>query len=42
MTPAFRERYICTDPQVTAAMDPKLLAHRDFIYHEYLELPVDL
>jgi len=42
MTPGFRERYICNDPQVTAAMDPKLLAHRDFIYHEYLELPVDL
>lgn len=38
----FRRRYTCEDPVVRAATTPQLLAHRDFIYHEYLELPVDL
>ena len=38
----FRRMYTCTHPTVMAAMSPHLLAHRDFIYHEYLELPVDL
>jgi glutathione S-transferase len=38
----FRRRYICDDSTVRAAMTPQLLTHRDFIYHEYLELPVDL
>jgi len=42
MLPEFRRRYICEDPVVRAATTPQLLAHRDFIYHEYLELPVDL
>jgi glutathione S-transferase len=42
MPPEFRRRYICEDPLVRAATTPQLLAHRDFIYHEYLELPVDL
>jgi hypothetical protein len=42
MPPEFRRRYICEDPVVRAATTPQLLAHRDFIYHEYLELPVDL
>jgi len=42
MPPEFRRRYICEDPAVRAATTPQLLAHRDFIYHEYLELPVDL
>jgi len=37
-----RRRYICEDPLVRAAITPQLLTHRDFIYHEYLELPVDL
>ena len=31
-----------TDPVVAAAVTPSLLEHRDFIYHEYLELPMDL
>jgi len=42
MAPDFRRRYICDDSTVRAATTPQLLAHRDFIYHEYLELPVDL
>jgi glutathione S-transferase len=42
ITPAFRAMYHCTDPAVTRAASPELFAHRDFIYREYLELPVDL
>jgi glutathione S-transferase len=42
MTPAFRKMYHCLDPIVTRAADLELFAHRDFIYREYLELPVDL
>jgi glutathione S-transferase len=38
----FRKMYVCTDPVVQAAPSAQLLAHRDFIYHEYLELPVDM
>jgi hypothetical protein len=42
MPAEFRSRYVCDDPMVRAATTPQLLAHRDFIYHEYLEVPVDL
>jgi hypothetical protein len=42
MPPEIRRRYNCDDPVVRAATTPQLIAHRDFIYHEYLELPVDL
>ena len=42
MPPEFRRRYVCEDLTVRAATTPQLLAHRDFIYHECLELPVDL
>jgi glutathione S-transferase len=42
MTPAFRRVYTCNNPEIMAAVTPQLLAHRDFIYHEYLELPIDL
>jgi glutathione S-transferase len=42
ISPGFRKMYTCSDPQVTAAASPQLLEHRDFIYHEFLELPVDL
>lgn len=38
----FRRMYQCANPVVRAALTPQLLAHRDFIYHEYLELPIDL
>jgi glutathione S-transferase len=42
MLPGIRKLYDCTDPLVRAATAPQLLAHRDFIYREYLELPVEL
>ena len=42
MPGAFRTMYTNTDPVVQAAVNPILLGHRDFIYHEYLELPIDL
>ncbi len=42
MPDAFRAMYINTDPVVQSAVKPILLEHRDFIYHEYLELPIDL
>jgi glutathione S-transferase len=31
-----------TNPVVAAAATPALMAHRDFVYHEYLELPMNL
>lgn len=42
MPAGYRRMYQCEDPLVRAALTPQLLAHRDFVYHEYLELPVDL
>jgi len=42
ITPAFRKMYECEHPAVTKAATPALFEHRDFIYHEYLQLPVDL
>jgi glutathione S-transferase len=40
MATAFRAFYTNKDPVVAAATSPLLLEHRDFIYREYLELPV--
>jgi glutathione S-transferase len=40
MATAFRASYTEQNPVVTAALSPLLLQHRDFIYREYLELPV--
>ena len=42
MPAGFRKMYDCTDPAVKGASSPQLFAHRDFVYHEYLELPVDM
>jgi glutathione S-transferase len=42
MSPGFRRTYTCTDASVMAAASPQLRAHRDFVYHQFLELPVDL
>jgi glutathione S-transferase len=40
--PAFlRAQYEVADPVVRAAVDPLLLEHRDFIYREFLPLPLD-
>jgi glutathione S-transferase len=40
MATAFRDFYTEKNPIVTAACSPPLLEHRDFIYREYLELPI--
>jgi glutathione S-transferase len=40
MASSFREMYTETHPVVVAAISPLLLEHRDFIYREYLELPI--
>jgi len=40
MANGFRDLYSETNPAVTAALSPRLLEHRDFIYREYLELPM--
>ena len=42
MSPGFRRTYTCADAAVMAAASPQLLEHRDFVYHQFLELPVDL
>ncbi len=36
-----RVTYTANDPRVVAAIKPIVLEHRDFIYHEYLQLPLD-
>jgi glutathione S-transferase len=41
MAPGLRRAQTVTDPQILRALDPILLEHRDFIYHKYLQLPVD-
>jgi glutathione S-transferase len=40
MATAFRAFYTEKNPVVTAAVSPLLLAHRDFIYRQYLEFPI--
>ncbi len=40
--PEVRATYVVQDPVVRAALDPALLAHRDLVYREHLELPVRL
>jgi glutathione S-transferase len=42
MPQPFRKTYTNTDPVIQAAVTPLLMEHRDFIYREYLELPIDL
>ncbi len=41
MAPQYRSAYTNRDPEIAAAVSPLLYEHRDFIYREYLELPVD-
>ena len=36
-----RESYTVKDPTLRAALDPQLLAHRDRIYGDHLELPIE-
>jgi len=40
MASSFREMYTERDPLVVKATSPLLMEHRDFIYREYLELPI--
>jgi len=40
MATAFRGVYREANPEVLRALTPTLLEHRDFIYREYLELPI--
>jgi len=42
MGPINRTLYTNTDASVQAAAHPLLMEHRDFIYKEHLELPIDL
>lgn len=42
MPEPMRRSYRVTDPAIRAAADPALLEHRDRVYREYLELPIDL
>lgn len=42
MPEPMRRSYTVADASIRAAADPGLLAHRDFVYGEYLELPIDL
>jgi hypothetical protein len=39
---ALRASLTNTDPTVAAAATSRLMAHRDFIYREYLQLPMEL
>ncbi len=41
MPEGLRDLYTVRDGPVAAALAPELLAHRDFIYREYLALPLD-
>ncbi len=41
LSPGFRQVYTNTDPTIKAATAPVLLEHRDFVYRNYLELPLD-
>jgi hypothetical protein len=41
LSPAFRSVYTNTDPTIKSATTPILLEHRDFIYHNFLQLPLD-
>ncbi len=42
ITDEVRGLYRNTNPAVNAAVDPILMEHRDFIYKQHLELPIDM
>ena len=42
MIEAIRTVFEFLDDDIATALDPILLEHRDFIYSEYLELPLSL
>ncbi len=39
---SMRAAFTAQEPGIVAALDDRLIAHRDFVYEEYLELPVEL
>ena len=39
--PGLREGYTVQDPEVRKRLTPALMEHRDLIYSEHLELPLD-
>jgi len=41
MPEGIRAMYTVRDPAIRRALDPRLLEHRDFIYQEFLGLPMD-
>lgn len=42
MPEAMRQAFASADEATQAALDPILIEHRDFVYAEYLELPISL
>jgi len=42
MSAMFRAAYTTTGPVIRAATAPSMLEHRNFIYRDYLETPIDL
>jgi hypothetical protein len=42
MNEAFRPGFESLDEDTAEALDPILIEHRDFIYDEFLELPLTL
>lgn len=42
MDEGFRRTFSTLDPATATALHPRLLAHRDFIYQQHLELPIAL
>lgn len=42
LAPAMRANFTNVDPAIDAATSPLLMEHRDFIYRQYLELPLIL
>ena len=42
MPASLRPLYELCDPALRSACSPELLAHRDFVYREHLELPIEL
>jgi hypothetical protein len=41
MSPGFRHVYTNTDPTIKAATTAILLEHREFIYRNFLQLPLE-
>lgn len=42
LSEGLRAMYTCTHPRVAEALDPALLEHRDRIYRDHMEVPVQL